>query len=598
MKTTKHPIRTAKGDSRRREKPTRGAKDNTQSKWSARILRKGSPTGPAFVELVFPTRGGGESRIHAPYNNIGDRHKNHLIDQLTNLLPIFPAKVGSNENAQITFIRKLVDTASIELLPDKTGFVDADTFVTHGEILHADGRRTSVPRLSDTAGQSSIDTKGTLEGTTEHVLKLANESTYLAFGIGVSLAAPLPTYVSIRRSADDDLGPLVRETADFNFSGPSSSGKSSVCLAALSLAGSPARAETLDLSRRGLAEMASDSNDLLMVLDDTEKADEKELVNTLKSVVHVLPGGKSKKISRGAEKYPPLQWSTFAVSSSPMSIFRLARDNRWTMTAGDKVRLFNINVPGPAKGGIFDRMKCEPIDRPKRSVELIKGLERGYTNHCGHVLPIWVQYLMAEDRSAEIIKLVDKFVHHVGAGGHGWEVRFAQKFGIVYAAMNMGIDAGLLPWPKSLPRKVATKCYRRARNAAKTDQERATEAAGKLRRLIDEDGRLVDASDWDRADRPIRIPAKSIGIRFTKGGRVKYGILDSAMTKILRTKKAKAIFTKRLAKAGILSDGHGHAGTVQERLKIKRNGKILDRPRLWVIDSERFSRRVNNGDRG
>jgi hypothetical protein len=32
MKTTKHPIRTAKGDSRRREKPTRGAKDNTQSK--------------------------------------------------------------------------------------------------------------------------------------------------------------------------------------------------------------------------------------------------------------------------------------------------------------------------------------------------------------------------------------------------------------------------------------------------------------------------------------------------------------------------------------------------------------------------------------
>jgi hypothetical protein len=121
-----------------------------------------------------------------------------------------------------------VDDAPIELLPDKTGFVDADTFVTHGEILHADGRRTSVPRLSDTAGESFVDTKGTVEGTTEHVLKLANESTYLAFGIGVSLAAPLPTYVSIRRSADDDLGPLVRETADFNFSGPSSSGKSSV----------------------------------------------------------------------------------------------------------------------------------------------------------------------------------------------------------------------------------------------------------------------------------------------------------------------------------------------------------------------------------
>ena len=63
----------------------------------------------------------------------------------------------------------------------------------------------------------------------------------------------------------------------------------------LSLAGSPERAETLDLSRRGLAEMASDNNDLLMGLDDTEKADEKELVNTLKCVVHVLPAANRRR---------------------------------------------------------------------------------------------------------------------------------------------------------------------------------------------------------------------------------------------------------------------------------------------------------------
>jgi hypothetical protein len=600
MKNSKQSTNVSNSAIGRPRETGNGAHEPSKSiwaKWSARILRQGSLVGEASIEFSFPTRGGGQSRILAPYNNIGDRHKNRLLDELTNLLPIFPPAARSNEDAQIKFIRELVDKASIELLPEKTGFVDANTFVTHSEILHADGNRTPVPTRNGPAGKSLVDTKGTAEGTTEHVLKLANESTYLAFGIGVSLAAPLPTYVSIRRSADDDLGPLVRETADFNFSGPSSSGKSSVCLAALSLAGSPARAETLDLSRRGLAEMASDSNDLVMVLDDTEKADEKELIKTLKSVVHVLPGGKSRRISRGAEKYPPLQWSTFALSSSPKSIPRLARDNRWTMTAGDKVRLFNISVPGPDKGGIFDRAKCEPADRPNRSVVLIKELERGYTNHCGHVIPLWVQYLMAEDRSAEIIKLVDEFVHHVGAGAHGWEVRFAQKFGVVYAAMKMGIDAGLLPWPKGLPRKVATKCYRRARNAAKTDQERATEAVATLRKLIEEDGRLVDASNRDRADRPIEIPSRSIGIRFTKGGRLKYGILDEPLTKLVRTKKAKAIFTKRLAKAGLLESGHGHAGTVQERLKIKRNGKIIERPRLWVIDSERFSRSVNNGDR-
>jgi hypothetical protein len=601
MKQKKHSSSDVKSGSARHSGSRRGPHrkgENIRTKWSARILRQGSLTGPAFIELSFPTRGSGESQIHAPYSDIGNRHKNHLIDELSNLLPIFPSEVGGDEKAQIEFIRKLAGVAPIELLPNKTGFVDADTFVTHCEILHADGSRTSVPGLNDTAGKSFTDTKGTLEGTTELVLKLANESTYLAFAIGVSLAAPLPSYVRVRRSADDDLGPLVRETAAFNFSGVSSSGKSSVCLAALSLAGSPDRAGTLDFSKRGLAEMASDSNDLLLVLDDTEKADDGTLVKTLKIVVHFLPGGQSKQISSGADKFPALHWSAFALSSSPKSIARLARENRWTMTAGDKVRLFNINVPGPKEGGIFDRIKCKRAERAKHSVELISALERGFTHHCGHVISPWVQYLMAEDRSAEIIKLVDEFVEHVGAGSHGWEVRFARKFGVVYAAMTIGIDAGLLPWPRRLPRKVATKCYRRARNAAKTDRERANEAPAMLRKLIDEDGRLVDASNSDQAGRAIKIPSKCIGVRFMKEGRAKYGILDAAMTKILRTKKAKAIFTKRLAKAGVLADGHGHAGTVQERLKIKRNGKVIDRPRLWVIDAKRFSRIVNTGDRG
>ena len=68
-----------------------------------------------------------------------------------------------------------MDEAPIDSCRTKTGFVDPDTFVTHCEILQADGRRAPVPRLNDTTGKSFIDTKGSLEGTTEHVLKLAIE---------------------------------------------------------------------------------------------------------------------------------------------------------------------------------------------------------------------------------------------------------------------------------------------------------------------------------------------------------------------------------------------------------------------------------------
>jgi putative DNA primase/helicase len=464
MRNAKHSVSDRKSNSARHPSPSDRKAEKAKrirAKWSARILRQGSLTGPAFIEFTFPTKGGGTSQFRANHSDMRSRHLNTLLDQFSNYLPIFPADVDRTDAAQGQFIQELVagTSKSIELLPERTGFVDPDTFVTHSEILRADGTRTPVPGNNDARRHTFVDIKGTLQGTTDLVLKLANESTYLAFGIGVALAAPLPSYVSLRRAGDDDLAPLVRETAAFNLSGTSSSGKSSVCLAAMTLAGSPDRAGTLDFSRRGLAEMASDSNDLLLVLDDTEKAEDGPgaLVTNLKGLVHVLPGGRSKNIARGADKYPPLRWSTFGLSSSPRSIERLARENRWKMTAGDKVRLFNISVPGPGKGGIFDSIDCKPADRAKRSIELISKLERGYSNHCGHVIPAWVIYLMAEDRSGEIIKRVNSFIEHVEARGHGWEVRFAQKFGVIYAAMMMGIDAGLLPWPRGLPREVVTK---------------------------------------------------------------------------------------------------------------------------------------------
>ena len=71
--------------------------------------------------------------------------------------------------------------------------------------------------------------------------------------------------------------------------------------------------------------MASDSNDLAFVLDDTErnaKMRRVRCVRTLKSVVHMVPGGRSKIISRGVDqaRFPQLRWNAFALTSSPRRI--------------------------------------------------------------------------------------------------------------------------------------------------------------------------------------------------------------------------------------------------------------------------------------
>ena len=564
-------------------------RDKIRRQWSVRILRRGSLTGPAFIEFKFPTQGGGFCELTMRNSDL--RHTNTLLDQFSDYLPIFPADIGVTNNAKCEFIRRLVSSngSSIVLLPDATGFIDIRTFVTHSEIIDADGTRKARPRLSEAETSTIVDIKGTPKGARE-LLKLARYSTYLAFGIGVALAAPLPSYVKLARKQDESIPELVRETAVFNLSGKSSSGKSSDCLAAMSLAGSPDRAGTLDFSRRGLAEMASASNDLVMVMDDTEKAEEGELVKALKAMIHMVPGGRSKTISKSADQFPILRWSTFGLCSSPRPISTLAKENRWTMSPGDKVRLFNIAVPGPSRGGIFDRIEGPPKVRAKRSVKLIAELERGYANNTGQIIPEWILYLMASNRAKRIMDLANNFIKKVGARGQGWEFRFALKFGVVYAAMKMGIDAGILPWPKSLPLKVATQCYRKARNAAKTARERASEASTKLRRLLSQPGRVMDVFMSKQSNKPIKVSKKCLAIRYSKGGSAKIGLIDAALSRVIGSTRAKRTFMKGLVGAGLVQKGHGHAGTTQERIKIERAGNATARTRLWVVDADELAR--------
>jgi hypothetical protein len=530
------------------------------------------------------------SKLFVPQSDL--RHRSTLLDKFANRLPVFPKDVGKSDKARFEFITQLVSShaESFDLIPDQPGFIDPDTFSTTSEVIYADGRRQLVPRMSDAPNPEIADRRGTPEGA-KKMLKLARFSTHLAFAFGAALAAALPSYIKLRRDQTGDEHVLLTETAVFNFSGPSGTGKSSVALAGLSLAGSPERKCTLDFSRRGLGEAASASNDLLFVLDDTENAEhERALITALKGIVHHVPGGRSKQISRGVDqsKFPQLYWSTFALSSSPIPIPELAAKLKWTMTAGDQTRLFDIQVPSTDEGGIFDLVKCETDQRARRSLDLIAKLERGYQNHHGHVIPAWVLYLMAQDRSSRIMDLLAEFRGRVIAKNNGWETRFANKFGYVYAAMVMGIEAGILPWKRSLAFSAAKRCYKRARRSVMSASDPFPEQVHRLNALLKQPGSVVD---YDRsAGTAVDLTNGCIAIRYKKNGRRKIGILDYKLEKVIGSPLATTKFTAELRAAGLIGKGHGRAGTVQERIRTLQNGTARERIRLWSVDAKRLAR--------
>jgi Domain of unknown function (DUF927) len=574
-----------------RKNRNKSSAENSPSGWAVSYFRENELDNTVYIELTFPTEDGRRGHLTG---KASIRHRlTPLIQNLDDQLAEYPPDVGTGNAGRSAFLRKLLQKRdAIDFNPRRLGFAGASTFVTYIGKVSADG--TIEPRNFTSEGpEVYIDRKGTSKGFRNEVLKLARCSTYLAFDIGVALAAPLPAYLKTRGEGNRHDDRIIAEPAIFNHSGTSSSGKSSALMASIAVAGSPDRMLSHDFTARGLAERANDANDHLLPIDDTEKADPdgKEFVAGLKTLVRTVTTGRSRLISRGVDqsRFPPLRFSNLALSNSPDSLFALARKHRWTLSPGEKVRLFDIHVPGPKRGGIFDRLTGPSPARAEKSIGLIARLEKGVSRHHGHLMASWMTYLMSWDARREVGRLVKLFVDCCARPEDGWEMRFARKFGLVYAAIMIAIDAGLLPWRRRFAMKAVAKCYRKARRSAASDSEIALDAFAKFDRVIHQKGRLVDVTR-DAKGRSATFGRKTIGVRYSKHGRRKFGVRDEALRRLFKSDHVRLLLVQLFVDDGVADPGHGHAGTAQERITIVDQGHAIPRPRLWVLDRGQYMR--------
>src|ERR1019366_7920241 len=159
--------------------------------------------------------------------------------------------------------------------------------------------------------------------------------------------------------------------------------------------------------------------------------------------------------------YANLTWCTFGMSSSLKSLHELAEEFKWKRTKGELVRYIDIAVPTPEEGGIFDNLSGPAHTHAAASSELVGKLKASTASYYGTAMPAFIDMLLKEDRSAEVVKLTDKFVRKVQAK-KGWDQRLARKFGIAYAAGKLAVKAGILPWPEDWVFRAVVRCYRRA----------------------------------------------------------------------------------------------------------------------------------------
>jgi uncharacterized protein (DUF927 family) len=319
----------------------------------------------------------------------------------------------------------------------RNGWHDIDgarAFALPGEVINAAGKERVI-LAKDAVGP--YRQCGTLNDWTATVGALAAGHRLLRFSIATALAGTLL-----------DIGGF--ESGCFHFFGKSSVGKTTGLRMAASVWGSGADGgyvRTWRATANGLEAAFAGASDTCLPLDELGQVEGRELGQAL----YMATGGIGKqRMRRDATLKPSHSWRIMVLSSGEFPIeTKLNEDPKHGARAhaGQLVRAVDIPVTGAH--GVFDVFESNNVE-PSGFAEKCKNATSTFYGMAG---PEFVRRLIAQNISAKDVR------EHVGAfvqsalkdvkDRHGQAARVAQRFGLVCAAGEFGVQFGILPWEQS-----------------------------------------------------------------------------------------------------------------------------------------------------
>ena len=512
-------------------------------------------TGQHFLEIKFPDDLRCNNTLEVDYAYV-DR-----IPEIVRLLrgrgAIMP--LGAKEGA--AFVGELIEHLPKDVhrkvaLPGWHG----DDFVLPMRTI---GPSAGKLKLADaTLSKSTVGGKtGDIEAWKSQVAIHGCSSSYIAFCIMVALAAPLRKFANLP------------EGAVFNLSGGSGVGKTTALKCAVSVNGNPDNLADYNATGLSLEELAAAHNDLLLPLDDTEKARLRDVTELLDKVSHVLPSGRPRQHSRffaGSQVAPSLRWRSIGLSSSPRALDKIYEDSNRLRTDGQKVRLVDIPVLTSGSLGIFDRVDGDEAEAERTTDRILHELEASLAGNHGNMISAWVKHLASSKLEKRTQSLIDSFVKKVVPTGTGVEKRLARKFGLVGAAGIIAVKADLLPWDEKLVRDVTVKMFTAARTSAFAKKITLATMRKRLLKSLS-DGSAVPEVEVGRVFSSE--PAELEIFTTTRRGVRVLALAERGLTKFAGSEGGSKRLLADLLASGALLGGHGGKKTEQFVFKIEPPGK-------------------------
>jgi putative DNA primase/helicase len=251
------------------------------------------------------------------------------------------------------------------------------------------------------------------------------------------------------------------ESGGFHFRGPSSIGKTTALRVASSVCGGgriKGYIRQWRTTANALESMCSLHCDMLLCLDEIGQADPLQI----SEIAYLIANGAGKvRANRSGHAKNAFEWRTLFLSTGEISLADKINEYRGIKsTAGQEVRVVDLPADSGMGLGLFEHI--HEFATPK---EFSEHLNRSSQAFYGSPIRSYLEILAQSDRhqtQQKISGFIDRFHNAISTSDVDGQIqRIAQRFALVAAAGELGIDFNILPWSSGSAIEASKKCFQR-----------------------------------------------------------------------------------------------------------------------------------------
>jgi len=245
------------------------------------------------------------------------------------------------------------------------------------------------------------------------------------------------------------------EGGGLHLIGESSSGKTTIAIAAASIWGMPKQyMQSWRATANGLEGVALAHNDGFLILDEINEC----AAQQLGPAVYMLSNGSTKMRSNSTGNPQPVQrWLVQFLSTGEQSLSHVLRDAGMRTNAGQEIRLVEIPVDAGCGYGAFETIHGYATAR-----EFADALKHACGEVHGAAGEAWLKVLTSKksEIARQLPNLMQEFVaSEVPAEAADQISRVAKRFAMVAAAGELATQFGITGWQPGVARSSVARCF-------------------------------------------------------------------------------------------------------------------------------------------